>query len=167
MSSFVRGTPKAVMDRVNKRIYGNPPSTGGSKPVVNPNVGIKSVGIPGHNAPIRGVGTNDGGPKPRPSTGGPRQVGIQKQMQFMSDQLRGGSTMSGTKTGLGAAMSGTKTGLGTAMGMKKMAGAGAALGKSLGMKSGGKASSASKRADGIAVKGKTKGKMMSKGGKAC
>ena len=27
--------------------------------------------------------------------------------------------------------------------------------------------SASKRADGVAVKGKTKGKMMSKGGKAC
>jgi hypothetical protein len=35
--------------------------------------------------------------------------------------------------------------------MKKMAGGG----------------SASKRADGVAVKGKTKGKMMSKGGKAC
>jgi len=33
-----------------------------------------------------------------------------------------------------------------------------------GMSNGG---SASKRADGIAVKGKTKGKMMSKGGKAC
>jgi len=37
---------------------------------------------------------------------------------------------------------------------------GAGLGKRLGMKKGGKVSSASKRADGIAVKGKTKGKMI-------
>ncbi len=37
---------------------------------------------------------------------------------------------------------------------------GAGLGKRLGMKKGGKVSSASKRADGIAVKGKTKGRMI-------
>jgi len=46
-------------------------------------------------------------------SGGPRQGGIQKQLQFMSDQLRGGA--SGSPMGLGAAMSGPKTGLGTAM----------------------------------------------------
>ena len=34
------------------------------------------------------------------------------------------------------------------------------LGRRMGMKKGGKVSSASKRADGIAVKGKTKGKMV-------
>jgi len=60
---------------------------------------------------------------------------------------------------------------------KKMAGGGmpmkdgkpAFIGDGKGMKKGGMANggSASKRADGVAVKGKTKGKMLNKGGMAC
>ena len=80
----------------------------------------------------------------------------------MSIMKEGGDTMA-TKMGkpmMKKGMSTAKDGMkrptpmaDTAMGMKKG-----------GMSNGG---SASKRADGIAVKGKTKGKMMSKGGKAC
>jgi hypothetical protein len=104
--------------------------------------------------------------------------------------MSGPKTGLGTKTGLGSTMSGPKTGLGTAMGgfpyVKAPAGGAtrakppvggspqktskptSAVGKAMGMmKEGGSVGSASKRADGIAVKGKTKGKMMSKGGKAC
>jgi hypothetical protein len=109
-----------------------------------------------------------GGVGPRPAGGMPAFAKPYTAAALASmNSTNSGTPKSGTgpKPGFGAAVK--QMGLGTGMGMKKMAGAGAALGKSLGMKSGGKASSASKRADGIATKGKTKGKMMSKGGKTC
>ena len=54
-----------------------------------------------------------------------------------------------------------------AMTAKKKAGAKAGGKAEMPMKKMAAGGSASKRADGVAVKGKTKGKMMSKGGKAC
>ena len=174
------GNPKTGIGTTTKPMPGGGPRQG---PGVVMMSGPKTGPIPG-TGPLQGLGTAMGNPKtgigtttkpmpmpstggPKPMSGGPRQGGIQKQLQFMSDQLRGGA--SGSPMGLGAAMSGPKTGIGTAMGMNKMAGAGAALGKSFGMKSGGAVGSASKRADGIATKGKTKGTMVSmkNGGKAC
>jgi hypothetical protein len=90
-----------------------------------------------------------------------------KQLQFLSDKLRGGASGSprSGSMGLGAAMSGPKVGLGTGMGMNKMAGAGVALGKAFGAKKGGKVSSkmgavkTSAKPDGIAQRGKTNCKM--------
>jgi hypothetical protein len=144
--------------------------------------GVKQAGIPGRGMPRGGMG------KPTFMSDLARAANAAKQ-QGMA-QRAAGSTMSGTKTGLGSTMSGPKTGLGTAMGgfpyVKAPAGGAtrakppvggspqktskptSAVGKAMGMmKEGGSVGSASKRADGIAVKGKTKGKMMSKGGKAC
>ena len=66
---------------------------------------------------------------------------------------------------IGGMLGGGGAGLGSAMQnnprmAQNIGGIGAALGKRMGMKEGGKVSSASKRADGIAVKGKTKGRMI-------
>ena len=93
----------------------------------------------------------------------------------------GGNTMAKMNAGMMAMMANKKAGA------KKMAGGGmpmkdgkpAFIGDGKGMKHGGMAmkkmnmggmangGSASKRADGVAVKGKTKGKMLKSGGKAC
>ena len=74
----------------------------------------------------------------------------------MSIMKEGGNTMAskmnpGFMAMIAKKKAGAKAGGKAEMPMKKMAAGG----------------SASKRADGVAVKGKTKGKMMSKGGKAC
>ena len=74
----------------------------------------------------------------------------------MSLMKEGGDTMAskmnpGFMAMIAKKKAGAKAGGKAEMPMKKMAAGG----------------SASKRADGVAVKGKTKGKMMSKGGKAC
>jgi len=74
----------------------------------------------------------------------------------MSIMKEGGATMAskmnpGFMAMIAKKKAGAKAGGKAEMPMKKMAAGG----------------SASKRADGVAVKGKTKGKMMSKGGKAC
>jgi hypothetical protein len=74
----------------------------------------------------------------------------------MSIMKEGGDTMAskmnpGFMAMIAKKKAGAKAGGKAEMPMKKMAAGG----------------SASKRADGVAVKGKTKGKMMSKGGKAC
>lgn len=147
--------------------------------------GVKQAVIPGRGIPRGGMG------KPTFMSDQLRGAPQSKQMQFMSDQLRGGasgSPRSGTLGGVGprpaggampagsaeyakAALASTQKNSGTPKsGTGPKPGFGAAvkqLGLGPGMKSGGSVGSASKRADGIAVKGKTKGKMMSKGGKTC
>ena len=89
------------------------------------------------------------------STGRPDLQKVNKPKTLhgkMSIMKEGGDTMaSKMNPGFMAMIAKKKAGAKAGTPMKKMAGGG----------------SASKRADGVAVKGKTKGKMMSKGGKAC
>ena len=200
MTSFAPGTSKKEMDRVNKHLYGGKMG-GGNAPMgaaanaanaarqqsvaqaaaqksafggmgKGPADVLRQMGAAANAAmgnPKTGIGTTT-----KPMSGGPRQGGT-KQLQFLSDALRGRA--SGSPMGLGAAMSGPKTGIGTTTkpmpstgGPKPMSGGpsqvrqtprammknGGAVKK---MASGGSVSSASKRADGIATKGKTRGKM--------
>ena len=110
--------------------------------------------------------------------GVPQSVGKEFNQADKSRKFsKGGDTMaSKMNPGFMAMMAKKKAGA------KKMAGGGmpmkdgkpAFIGDGKGMNKGGMAmkkmnmgGSASSRADGVAVKGKTKGKMMSKGGRAC
>jgi len=169
------GNPKTGIGTTTKPMPGGGPQGPGGVMMSGPKTGP----IPGIR-PLQDLGTAMGGPKTgigtttKPMSGGPRQGGT-KQLQFLSDALRGRA--SGSPMGLGAAMSGPKTGIGTTTkpmpstgGPKPMSGGpsqvrqtprammknGGAVKK---MASGGSVSSASKRADGIATKGKTRGKM--------
>lgn len=91
---------------------------------------------------------------------------------------KGGDTMAKMNAGMMAIMAKKKPMKMGSGGMPMKDGKPAFIGDGKGMKHGGatkkmnmggmsNGGSASKRADGVAIKGKTKGKMMSKGGKAC
>ena len=89
---------------------------------------------------------------PTPMANNPRQVNPRQVTPGVSNPTGGPKPAP-------MPMAGTRPGVTT--GGPKPAPAGMmGLGRRMGMKKGGKVSSASKRADGIAVKGKTKGKMV-------
>jgi hypothetical protein len=181
---FAPGTSQAQMAAVEAKMLKRKSdmkaaARGDVKQAVMPGRGMPaSAPKPKPNMPIRGVGTNQ-------LRGAPQS----KQLQFLSDKLRGGmgkptfmsdqlrgagtpqrqntqSVMNAAMSGAGATPQRTQ-GLGTGMGtgMNKMAGAGAALGKAFGAKKGGKVSSkmgavkTSAKPDGIAQRGKTNCKM--------
>jgi hypothetical protein len=113
-----------------------------------------------------------GGPRSRPDL---QKVNEPKTLQGKTELFKQGGTMATKmgkptmKAGMSMAKDGMKkpTPMAGMMGMKKG-------GMPMKMKDGkkvpafmNKGGSASSRADGVAAKGKTKGKMMNKGGKAC
>ena len=122
------------------------PPRPGTRPGVKPTV----TGAPDKNLPFT---INN---KPTPNVMG---LGTAAQANPKIGGMLGGGPKIGGMLGGGGA------GLGSVMQnnprmAQNIGGIGAALGKRMGMKKGGKVSSASKRADGIAVKGKTRGRIV-------
>ena len=101
-----------------------------------------------------------GGPRTRPDL---QKVNEPKTLHGKTQLFKQGGNTMATKMGkptMKAGMSTAKDGMKKPTPMAKTDMAGSMMG----MKKGGSASS---RADGVATKGKTKGKMMNKGGRAC
>jgi hypothetical protein len=126
--------PAPQIAAMNQMLAGRPPGGVSAMPPIPTN-------LPKMTGPLGAVGTTGGQNLPKGMTGLGAALGKPSRVNTTTDADMARK--------------------GNAKPFSSVAGSlGMGLGKKLGMKKGGKVSSASKRADGIAVKGKTKGKMV-------